>query len=221
MRKMDGGHPTLTAADEAISRWDGAAVAQVTGERRSPPRKQALSTLLQKVTAEREQALQALQATRYDADRRQEEFLSTLAHELRNPLASIRSAVQIMRMSECDQATASAACAMIERQLKHLVQFIDELLDVSRIDQGKLELRRARVDLATVIQIAVDANRGLLESKQQHVSIEWASQSSLYVEADTTGLRKSSRICSTTVPNIATCRRPSTSTRCGKGRAPS
>jgi signal transduction histidine kinase len=158
---------------------------QVLGERRSRPRKQPLNALLQKVTAERDQALRALQTTRYEADRRQEEFLSTLAHELRNPLASILSAVQIMRMSECDPATASAACAMIERQLKHLVQFIDELLDVSRIVQGKLELCRARVDLASVIQIAVDANRALLENKQQHVSIEWPSCSSLYVQADT------------------------------------
>jgi signal transduction histidine kinase len=145
---------------------------QLIDERRPPLREETLTALLQKVTAEHEQTFQALQAARCEADRRQDEFLTTLAHELRDPLASIRSAVQIMRMSECDQATAAAACAMIERQLKHLVQFIDELLDVSRITQGKLELRRARVDLATIIQIAIEANRPLLESKQQHVRVE-------------------------------------------------
>jgi signal transduction histidine kinase len=141
-------------------------------ERRSSLRKETLTALLQKVTAEHEQTFRALQAARCEADRRQDEFLTILAHELRDPLAAIRSAVQIMRMSECDQATASTACAMIERQLKHLVQFIDELLDVSRITQGKLELRRARVDLSTLIQIAVETNRPLLESKQQHVRVE-------------------------------------------------
>src|SRR5205823_2004874 len=146
MRKTDRAHG-LTAADEALSRWDSAGAADISGERKPPRRKESSSALLQKVTAERDQARQALQITRYEAGRRQEEFLSTLVHELRNPLASIRTAVQIMRMRECDQATASSACAMIERQLKYLVQFIDELLDVSRIVQGKLELLRARVDL--------------------------------------------------------------------------
>jgi signal transduction histidine kinase len=122
-----------------------------------------------------------------EADRRQEEFLPALAHALRNPHASIRSAVQIMRMSEGDRATASTACTMIERQVTHLVQFIDELLDVSRLAHGRLDLRRARVDLATVIQMAMEANRPLLESKQQHVKVEWPLQP-MYVEADMTRL---------------------------------
>jgi signal transduction histidine kinase/CheY-like chemotaxis protein len=188
MLEMNGQHKILAVSGEAVSRWNGSdGIAQFADERRPVTREEALTTLLQQVTAEREQALQALRAARSEADRRQEEFLTTLAHELRNPLASIRSAVQIMRMTECDQATASTACAMIERQLKHLVQFIDELLDVSRITRGKLQLRRTRVDLATVFQIAVDANRPLLENKQQHVRIE-ASSHPLYVEADATRL---------------------------------
>jgi signal transduction histidine kinase/ActR/RegA family two-component response regulator len=187
MRNFDGRYQTLTVSGEAASGWDNAAAARVVGGRSPSAREEELTVLLEKATAEREQALQALQTERCEADRHQEEFLAALAHELRNPLASIRSAVQIMRMTECDQATASTACAMIERQLKQLVQLIDDLLDVSRITQGKLELRRARVDLATIIQIAVEANRPLLESKQQHVRIEWPSQP-LYVEADTTRL---------------------------------
>lgn len=134
------------------------------------------------VIAEGDGALQGLQSARG-----QDEFFAALAHELRNPLASIRSAVQIMRLSECDWPTASAACEMIERQLKHMAQLIDELLDLSRITQGKLRLHRARVNLATVIASAMEATRPLLESKQQHVDLEWPEEP-LYVEADASRL---------------------------------
>jgi CheY-like chemotaxis protein/two-component sensor histidine kinase len=141
--------------------------------------RQALETAL----GERDRALVALR----DAERRKDEFLATLAHELRNPLAPIRSAVQIMRMAEGDQATTSAARAIIERQLKHLVRLIDDLVDVSRLTRGKLELRKERVDLATVLQIAIEINRPMLETKQQHVTVELAAEP-LLVEADTTRL---------------------------------
>ncbi len=157
----------------------------------------ALEASLARAVAERDQAREALQAAAserdraysalHDADRRKEEFLATLAHELRNPLAPIRSAVQIMRMAQGDHATTSAARAIIERQLKHLVRLIDDLVDVSRITRGKLELRKERADLASVVQIAVEINRPLLESKQQHVTIE-VPREPLLVEADTTRL---------------------------------
>jgi signal transduction histidine kinase/ActR/RegA family two-component response regulator len=160
-------------------------------------REAALEASLERLVSERDQARQALatataerdraHAALRDADRRKDEFLATLAHELRNPLAPIRSAVQIMRMAEGDHATSSAARAIIERQLKHLVRLIDDLVDVSRITRGKLELRKERVDLAAVLQIAIEINRPLLESKQQHVRIE-LPQEPLLVEADTTRL---------------------------------
>ncbi|HTW38495.1 MAG TPA: response regulator [Steroidobacteraceae bacterium] len=160
-------------------------------------REATLEKLLEAIIEERDQARQALEAalderdrahlTLRDAERRKDEFLATLAHELRNPLAPIRSAVQIMRMAEGDQATTSAARAIIERQLKHLVRLIDDLMDVSRLTRGKLELRKERVDLATVLQIAVEINRPLLESKQQHVTVE-LPPGPLLVEADTTRL---------------------------------
>ncbi len=160
-------------------------------------REASLENLLQSVVAERDQAREALAAALSerdrahialtDAERRKDEFLATLAHELRNPLAPIRSAVQIMRMAEGDEATTSAARAIIERQLKHLVRLIDDLMDVSRLTRGKLELRKERVDLATVLQIAVEINRPLLESKQQHVTLELPAEP-LLVEADTTRL---------------------------------
>jgi CheY-like chemotaxis protein/two-component sensor histidine kinase len=161
------------------------------------PRETALQSLVEKIVVERDHARQALDSALSerdhalvalrDAERRKEEFLATLAHELRNPLAPIRSAVQIMRMAEGDQATTSAARAIIERQLRHLVRLIDDLMDVSRITRGKLELRKEPVDLATVLQIAIEINRPLLESKQQHVTVELPSEP-LLVEADTTRL---------------------------------
>ncbi len=160
-------------------------------------REAALQNLVERIVAERDQARQALESARgereralvalRDAERRKDEFLATLAHELRNPLAPIRSAVQIMRMAEGDQATTSAARAIIERQLKHLVRLIDDLMDVSRITRGKLELRKERVEVATVLQIAIEINRPLLESKQQHVTVELPPEP-LLVEADTTRL---------------------------------
>ncbi len=118
-----------------------------------------------------------------EVDRRKDEFLATLAHELRNPLAPIRSAVQVMRLAEGDHATASAARAMIERQLKHLVRLIDDLMDVSRVIQGKLELKKERIELASVLHVAVEANRPLLESKQHHLRVELPPDP-LFVQAD-------------------------------------
>lgn len=167
-------------------------------------RETALEASLERLVAERDQARQALAAAiaerdsareaLREADRRTalarerlDEFLATLAHELRNPLAPIRSAAQIMRMAEGDHATVSAARAIIERQLKHLVRLIDDLVDVSRITRGKLELTKERVDIASVLQTAIETNRPLLESKQQHIKMELPAEP-LIVAADTTRL---------------------------------
>jgi signal transduction histidine kinase len=160
-------------------------------------REAELETLVRELQAERDRKELALRtalaerdrarAALTEAARRQNEFLATLAHELRNPLAPIRSAVQVMRLAEGDHATAMAARAMIERQLKHLVRLIDDLMDVSRLTQGKLELRKERVEVSNVIQLAVEANRPLLASKQHHLRIE-LSPEALFVEADPTRL---------------------------------
>ena len=109
-------------------------------------------------------------------DRRKDEFLATLAHELRNPLAPIRNSMQIMQASEGDVATMSAARVIVERQLKHLARLIDDLLDISRITQGKIELRKEPVELGSVIQMALEIARPQLEGKQHPLQIELASQ---------------------------------------------
>ena len=105
-----------------------------------------------------------------DTDRRKDEFLATLAHELRNPLAPIRNALHIMRLDP-DAATLGQAHAMMDRQLGHMVRLIDDLLDVSRITRGKLELRRERVELAAIVNNAVDTSRPLIEAAGHELNV--------------------------------------------------
>jgi signal transduction histidine kinase/CheY-like chemotaxis protein len=118
-----------------------------------------------------------------EADRRKDEFLAILAHELRNPLAPIRNAMQIMQIAEGDVATVSAARVIVERQLKHLTRLIDDLLDLSRITQGKIELRRESADLTSLIKMALEIARPQLEGKQHPLQISLASEG-LYLKAD-------------------------------------
>jgi PAS domain S-box-containing protein len=94
-----------------------------------------------------------------EADRRKDEFLATLAHELRNPLAPIRNAVQLLKRARSTEPSGVMARDIIDRQVGHMVRLIDDLLDVSRITRGKLELRRQPVELARVIEQAVETSR--------------------------------------------------------------
>ncbi len=106
-----------------------------------------------------EQALRQSVADLAEADRRKNEFLATLAHELRNPLAPIRNALQIMRLTHGNGEAAQAASDMMERHVGLMVRLVDDLLDVSRVSRGTIELRRAPVELASVVQDAVEAAR--------------------------------------------------------------
>jgi signal transduction histidine kinase len=123
------------------------------------------------------------------ADHPKDDFFAILAHELRNPLAPIRNALQIMQLvqDDGDGATTSAARVIIERQLKHLTRLIDDLLDMSRMAQGSFELSRERTSLSDVVQLALAIARPQLEGKQHKLQIEYASKE-LYVLADATRL---------------------------------
>ena len=94
-----------------------------------------------------------------EADRRKDEFLATLAHELRNPLAPIRNALHLLQQRPAEDPTVRAAQDILGRQVTHMVRLIDDLLDVSRITQGKLELRRQPVELSRVIEQALETSR--------------------------------------------------------------
>ena len=107
---------------------------------------------------ERKQASDLLR----EVDRRKDEFLATLSHELRNPLAPIRNAVELLRIAPHDEHVRREALATLQRQLLQLVHLTDDLLDVSRIARNRIELRRERIDIRAVVQSAV-------ESAQPHV----------------------------------------------------
>lgn len=118
-----------------------------------------------------------------EADRRKDEFLATLAHELRNPLAPIRNSLQILKMPRVDAETVERSREMMERQVHHLVRLVDDLLDVSRVMRGKIELRRERIELATVIARAVETIQPILEVQGHELSVR-LSTDSLPIDAD-------------------------------------
>ena len=108
---------------------------------------------------ERRQAEAALR----DADRRKDDFIALLAHELRNPLAPIRNGLQVLRLSD-DRATRDRAREIMDRQLGHMVRLIDDLLDISRVNRNKMDLRRAAVTLADAVDNAVETARPAVEA---------------------------------------------------------
>lgn len=114
-----------------------------------------------------------------DADRRKDEFLATLAHELRNPLAPIRYSLQILKIPQLDPAQAERTREMMERQVHHLVRLVDDLLDVSRVVSGKIELRREPVELSAVIARAVEIAQPLIERQDHELTISVSDQSLL------------------------------------------
>ena len=127
------------------------------------------------------------ESTLRDADRRKDEFLATLSHELRNPLAPIRTALEVMRIAGSDTEVLEKARATMERQVLHLVRITDDLLDVSRITQNKVELRRERIDLRSVLHSAADAVRPLIDAQGQSLILQLPRQP-LWADADATRL---------------------------------
>ena len=136
---------------------------------------------------ESEESLRQLAAELSEASNRKDEFLAMLAHELRNPLAPIRNGLQLMKLSEGQKEPIQQARAMMERQLTQLVRLIDDLMDVSRIRLGKLELRKERLQLAMVLSSAVETSRPLIE-QMGHELIFTPPDSSVMVNADMTRL---------------------------------
>jgi CheY-like chemotaxis protein len=139
-----------------------------------------LQARLRTVLAERDH----LELLLRERERDRKEFFATLAHEMRNPLAAMRSAIHVLRLADTDQATASAARGMLERQLTQLVRLIDDLADVAHVAQERLELVRERVNLRVLLQRAIESNRAMLESRQQHLQLDLPSDPIwLYVDS--------------------------------------
>ena len=129
--------------------------------------------------ARREQAEAALRET----DRRKDEFLATLAHELRNPLAPIRQAALISKMAGATEAQKRWSHDVISRQVHHMSLLLDDLLDVSRITRGTLQLRKQATELSSVVDAAVETARPTLDAKRHRLSID-ISQEQTYLSAD-------------------------------------
>ncbi len=140
---------------------------------------QTVLAIAQDVT-DRKHAEAALTA----ADRRKDEFLATLAHELRNPLAPLRNGLEILELTS-DQTTVHSVRSMMRRQLTHLVRLIDDLLEVSRITSGKVALHREVVDLRAIVELAVEASRPAVEAGGHSLEIHHVS-SEILVDADST-----------------------------------
>ncbi|MDB5751952.1 MAG: luxQ 3 [Ramlibacter sp.] len=123
-----------------------------------------------------------------EQDSRKNEFLATLAHELRNPLAPLRNGVELIRrLGSTHPQRTPDVLSMMERQLAHMVRLVDDLMDIARVSRGKVELRQERVALAAVVQSAVEACRPLLERARHHLSVELPAQP-LWLDGDPTRL---------------------------------
>src|SRR5207244_769044 len=99
-----------------------------------------------------------------NADRRKDEFLATLSHELRNPLAPMRNALELMQRARNDPGLLEQVRGLMDRQLGHMTRLVEDLLDVSRIAAGKLQVRKQAIELASAIESAVEAARPSMEA---------------------------------------------------------
>jgi PAS domain S-box-containing protein len=136
------------------------------------------------ITIDVTERVQLLEQLR-EADRRKDEFLAVLAHELRNPLAPIANGLQLLELVSDDPGAAARARRSMQRQLRHLVRLVDDLLDVSRISRGKLELRRAPMRLADAVAQAVELARPALEASAHRFTVS-VPEEEVVIEGDET-----------------------------------
>lgn len=132
---------------------------------------------------ERKRAEEAIK----EADRKKDDFIALLAHELRNPLAPIRNGLQILKLSKSNSDISEQARAMMDRQLAHMVRLIDDLLDVSRVGRNKMELRLNRVSISEVFANALEMIRPIIDEAGHELTVSLPTQE-LYLEADLTRL---------------------------------
>jgi PAS domain S-box-containing protein len=153
--------PAGTSGDS--SRWFRATYTPIWGKETAPV---GWITVISDLTERR-----ALEELLRDSNHRKDEFLATLAHELRNPLAPIRYATHLLKPGTPPEMAADAR-RMIDRQLAHMARLLDDLLDVSRITRGTLEIQRAALDMRVVLKQVVDAARPLADAAEQELRVE-------------------------------------------------
>lgn len=139
-----------------------------------------------------------------DADRKKDDFIALLAHELRNPLAPIRNGLNVLRLAGADPDAIKHTRAIMERQITHMVRLIDDLLDVSRINRNKMELRLSQVTLAEAVSSALETARPIVDAGGHELSVS-IPDDPIYLEADLTRL---AQVFSNLLTNSAKYTRP-------------
>ncbi len=134
-----------------------------------------------------EDELRELASNLSEADHRKDEFLATLAHELRNPLAPIRNGLQLMKLAGGQEEVVEQVHSMMDRQLTQMVRLVDDLMDVSRISRGKLELRKERIPLSEVLNSAVETSRPLISEMGHKLTVSLPEQP-IFIDGDMTRL---------------------------------
>src|SRR5437660_5885746 len=190
-RELQELNRSLAQANERLAQANTTLQAEKTREL------ETLNRVLQQANAELEAANRSLQnevaertraeAALKEADRHKDEFLAMLAHELRNPLAPIHNATQLMRLKPFADPQLSSARDIIERQVVHLTRLVDDLLDVSRITRGKINLTKEVIELGTLVARALETVHPLIEERGHRLTVEMAD-TELVVFGDPTRL---------------------------------
>ncbi|MGJ7498248.1 response regulator [Variovorax sp. RT4R15] len=171
----------------ALEEANRALVAEIAERRTVEERLRELNETLERRVLDRTEALEASEAQLRSADRRKDEFLATLAHELRNPLAPIGYAVRLLGLKGPATPEVVRASDLIGRQVKAMSRLIDDLMDVSRINQGKIQLHRERILLASVLRDAIDAARPVIDECKHELQVALPAQE-VALEGDATRL---------------------------------
>jgi len=160
---------------------------EIAERRRAEARLNELTQSLDRQVTERTKALEISYGKLREADRRKDEFLATLAHELRNPLAPVRNAIHVLRLNGFENPNSQWASELIDRQAQAMSRLIDDLMDISRINQGKIQLRIQRMQLADVLHDAIETTRPIIEEYKHHLEVSMPHEC-LWVDADPTRL---------------------------------
>lgn len=134
---------------------------------------------------EAERKLRDLNQQLYTADRRKDEFLATLGHELRNPLAPMQNVLEIMRLKKSKDSFIQWSSKMIERHVVHMTHLVDDLMETSRISQGIMVLRKRQIDLVELVQVAIESSQTLIQESNQILTIK-SPNTPIIIDADST-----------------------------------
>lgn len=154
---------------KAMRRWFDVSANRVGGDG-----SRVVAVLFTDVTERKhaDEGLRRLAVELAESDRRKTEFLATLAHELRNPLAPVRNGLHVMKLAASNPLAVEKTREMMERQVTHMVRLIDDLLDIARVTTGKVDLKRERVDLRDVVANAVETSQPLIEGSHHQLTVD-------------------------------------------------